>query len=332
MLYQTILDRYLLYKKYLTKELLLFLGGIIVVIFYVFFWSAPSTFPVSSAYDLKNGDTISVVSRDLTSHQVIRSTFWLKSFTYIFSLGSMKIVEGDYTFYKRQSVFEIAWRITHGNLDTKPIRITIPEGLNSSEIADIYAKYIPSFNKQVFLSLVIDQKLEGYLFPDTYFLMPNASEDAIVAIMQNTFNEKIQTLQSDIKIFGKSQSDIVKMASILEEEANSDESKKIVAGILWKRISLGMPLQVDSSFKYINSKTTAQLSLSDLQIDSPYNSYTHKGLPPTPISNPGISTIEDAVNPTQTQYLYFLSDDKGNMHYAVTFEQHVANKLKYLKN
>ena len=93
-----------------------------------------------------------------------------------------------------------------------------------------------------------------------------------------------------------------------------------------------MPLQVDSSFKYINSKTTAQLSLSDLQIDSPYNSYTHKGLPPTPISNPGISTIEDAVNPTQTQYLYFLSDDKGNMHYAVTFEQHVANKLKYLKN
>ena len=331
MSFQDIVERCLSYKKYFTKEILLFLGGVILVFFYVFFWSAPSTFPVSSAYDLKIGSTVSTVSKDLANYQVIRSPFWLKSFSYIFSFGSMKIVEGDYSFYKRQTVFEIAWRITQGNLDTKPLKITIPEGLNSSEMADIYTKYIPSFNKQAFLGLVTSQDLEGYLFPDTYFFMPDVTEDTIIKLMRDTFNEKLQTVQGDIKAFGRSESDVIKMASILEEEANTDESRKIVAGILWKRISLGMPLQVDSSFKYINGKTTAELTVSDLQIDSPYNSYTHKGLPPTPISNPGLSTIEDAIAPTQTPYLYFLSDNKGNMHYAKTLAEQDANIAKYLK-
>jgi UPF0755 protein len=92
-----------------------------------------------------------------------------------------------------------------------------------------------------------------------------------------------------------------------------------------------MALQVDSSFKYINGKTTATLTAEDLKIDSPYNSYTHLGLPPTPISNPGLESILDAITPTKTSYLYFLTDAQGNMHYAVTFEEHVSNKTKYLR-
>ena len=231
----------------------------------------------------------------------------------------------------RQNVVELAWRFSHGLLDTKPVRITIPEGLASFQIAAIFQKDLPLFDSQKFFALVKSQNLEGYLFPDTYFLLPNANENDVIAIMHDTFNEKIQTLQTTIKSFGKSESDVIKMASILEEEANTEESRKIVAGILWKRISLGMPLQVDSSFKYINGKTSQNISLADLKSDSPYNSYNHLGLPPTPISNPGLSTIEDAVNPTQTNYLYFLSDSKGNMHYATTLAGQDANKAKYLK-
>ena len=121
------------------------------------------------------------------------------------------------------------------------------------------------------------------------------------------------------------------MASILENEARLYESRQIVAGILWKRISLKIALQVDAAFKYINGKTTEDLTLDDLKINSPYNTYNRLGLPPTPISNPGLLAIKAAVNPIKTQYLYFLSDKSGNMNYAITLEEHAENKWKYLK-
>ena len=108
------------------------------------------------------------------------------------------------------------------------------------------------------------------------------------------------------------------------------ESRQIVSGILWKRLSLGMALQVDASFKYINGKGTKDLSLADLKIDSPYNSYLYKGLPPTPICNPGLGSIQAALTPTQTAYLFFLTDKTGNMHYAKTYAEHLLNKQKYL--
>jgi UPF0755 protein len=150
-------------------------------------------------------------------------------------------------------------------------------------------------------------------------------------MMKNNFIEKIKTLDDKIKYFNKPLADIIKMAGILEEEARTMETRRVVAGILWKRLSMGMPLQVDSSFKYINGKISKTLTLDDLQIDSPYNSYTHKGLLPTPISNPGLGAIEAAITPIKTSYLYFLTDDAGNMHYGKTFEEHVANKEKYLR-
>jgi UPF0755 protein len=122
------------------------------------------------------------------------------------------------------------------------------------------------------------------------------------------------------------------MASILEGEARLLETRRIVAGILWKRISLGMPLQVDTTFKYELGKTTFDLTTEDLKADSAYNSYTRLGLPPTPVSNPGIESILAAVTPIKTNYLYFLTDKKGEMHYATTHEGHVANKFKYLSH
>jgi UPF0755 protein len=150
--------------------------------------------------------------------------------------------------------------------------------------------------------------------------------------MNNNFNEKIQTVSAQIAVFGKSQSDVIKMASILEDEAQTNTDQKIIAGILWKRIALGIPLEVDSSFRYILATTTQNLTPADLQVDSPYNSYMHAGLPPTPISNPGLASIIDAITPTATPYLYFLSDGEGNMHYAATLAQQDANEAKYLQN
>ncbi len=314
------------------KNLIMFLVAIIIAtILYISVWSAPSTYPVGTIYDLKTSQTLSIVSNNFIKSNAIRSDFWFKSFVYVFSLGKAKVIEGDYALYKKQNVFTLAWRVTHGLLDIVPIKITIPEGTNSFEIADILANNFPSFDKNTFLDLVKTEKLEGYLFPDTYFIMPNMKETDIIKMMTDNFNEKMKEVSTDIKKFGKSESDVIKMASIIEEEGRTTETREIIAGILWKRLFINMPLQVDSSFKYIDGKTTENLTSDDLKIDSPYNSYINRGLPPTAISNPGLEAIKATINPIKTTYLYFLTDKDGNMHYAVTFEEHVANKLKYLK-
>lgn len=314
-----------------TKKNIILGTGAIIIFFNAFLWTAPANFPIGSIYDLKSGQTLSAVSDNLLHLNIIRSTFWFKSFVYIFSFGHVTVIEGDYALYNKQNVLNLAWRISHGQLDIVPIRITIPEGTSVHEMADIFSKNFPSFNKKVFLNLVEKGNYEGYLFPDTYFIMPNMNEADIIKLLNNNFYEKIKEVSDDIKKFGKPESDVIKMASILEEEARTIESREIIAGILWRRISIGMALQVDSSFKYINGKTTATITADDLKIDSPYNSYTNRGLPPTPISNPGLDAIKAAINPKNSPYLYFLTDKDGNMHYAATFEEHVANKIKYLK-
>jgi len=304
---------------------------IILLISYLIVFSAGSNFPTGTIYDLKSGQTLSIVSNNFYKFNIVKSKLLFKSFVYIFSFGKADVKEGDYSLYKKQGVITLAWRVTHGVLNIVPIRITIPEGLNSFEIADILSNNFPSFNINIFLNLVKTQKLEGYLFPDTYFIMPNMKESEIIKMMTNNYYEKIIEVSEAIKKFGKSESDVVKMASIIEEEGRTMETRQIIAGILWKRLSIKMALQVDASFKYINGKITENLTADDLKIDSPYNSYANRGLPPTAISNPGLEAIKATITPTKTPYFYFLTDKDGNMHYAVSFEEHVANKQKYLR-
>ena len=120
------------------------------------------------------------------------------------------------------------------------------------------------------------------------------------------------------------------MASLLEEEAATLEDRQIIAGILWRRMAAGMPLQVDAVFPYIIGKNSFELTTNDLKTDSPYNTYTNRGLPPGPITNPGLDSILAAVTPQKTSYVYYLSDHDGNFHYSTTYEQHLQAKAKYL--
>lgn len=317
-------------KEFKSPQILI-VFGFLLTIFYVIFLSAPKSFPVGSIYNLKSGQTLSLVSNNFKEMDIVRSTFFFKSFVYIFSRGQSTLIEGNYGLYKKANVLKMAWRVSHGELDIVPLKITIPEGIASFEIADILSLKFPGFDKKIFQKIVNDRKLEGYLFPDTYFFTPDMSEEQIIKIMTDNHNERIQEVLNDIKKFGKSESDVIKMASILEEEGRTMETRQMIAGILWKRISIKMGLQVDASFRYINGKTTATLTTEDLKIDSPYNSYLYRGLPPTPISNPGLEAVKAAITPIKSSYLYFLTDKEGNMHYAVTFEGHIENKLKYLR-
>jgi UPF0755 protein len=148
--------------------------------------------------------------------------------------------------------------------------------------------------------------------------------------MRENFNEKIKTIEPQIKNFNKPFDQILVMASIVEEEARADESRKIVSGILWKRLAKNMPLQVDAPFYYITGKA-GRFTLDDLKISSPFNTYINKGLPKSPISNPGLGAILDTVTPLETAYWFYLTGNDGEMRYASNFDQHIENRNTYLK-
>jgi UPF0755 protein len=208
-------------------------------------------------------------------------------------------------------------------------KITFPEGTAVKDMADILEKGLINFDKKTFIELASDH--EGYLFPDTYLFMPTATSGEIIARLSHTFEERLKEINQSVAAFNKPLKDIVTMASIIEEEANSDKSRRIISGILWKRINSNIPLQVDAPFVYIMNKGTADLTKDDLKFDSPYNTYKYRGLPKGPITNPGLDAILAAVTPEKTPYLYFLTDNDGEMHYSKTYDEHLIAKNKYLK-
>ncbi len=215
------------------------------------------------------------------------------------------------------------------NTKLEEATITIPEGLTVVQMGDLFAKE-NIFSKNTFVKSA--SKYEGYLFPDTYRFYKNATPQGVIDKMRSNFDKKVNSqILNEIEQSQKTLNEIVIMASLLEEEAHDNEDRKIIAGILWKRINLGMLLQVDAALNYVIGKTSAELTANDLAIDSLFNTYKYRGLPPAPISNPGIDTIIAALRPKKTDYLYYLSDKGGKIHYARTFEEHKNNKFKYLR-
>ncbi len=305
---------------------------ILVASLYQLFLGAPARFPSDSVLSIASGETLSGVTQLLEGRNAIRSPFMFKTFMVLFG-GSRGLKAGDYYLENRQSVITIAWRITHSDYGLKNIKVTIPEGWSSIEIADFISKDARFAHFDPVQFKKIAAQYEGYLFPDTYLFLPTVSAQAVLDVMLGNYESRIQNLSADIKSFGRPIKDVIIMASIIEEEARTEETRRTIAGILWKRLDQGMPLQVDAAFAFVNGKkASADLTLADLQIDSPYNTYVHKGLPPGPISNPGLDAISATVRPIATKYYFYLSDKEGNMHYAVTNAEHEANKAKYLGN
>ncbi len=289
---------------------------------------APAKFPVSSYFEIKKGSTIEQTAVFLYSKNIIKHPRIFKILTRILD-GKSGIKAGYYYFPKKEGALHVSWRIATGDFKITPVKITIVEGTNVIEIANILSRNMKTFSKSDFVKKA--RLYEGYLFPDTYYFNPASSIDEVLDLMRNNFDEKIKTLSAEIKSFKKPLKDILIMASIIEKEARTEETRRIIAGILWKRLKIGMPLQVDATFQYVNGKNTFDLTLDDLKTDSPYNTYAYKGLPPGPITNPGLGAILATITPVETKYFYYLSDLKGKMHYAITHDEHVANKDRYLR-
>lgn len=281
-------------------------------------------FPTGTTLTITEGMTVNEITQMLGRNHVVKSPLYL----YIMlteDSRDTRVQAGEYTFTKPLTTREVAEAITHGEYLSPLITVTLPEGFKAR---DIY-KYLPNgFNRE---PIAFFEEKEGYLFPDTYFITSRMTAEEFRTLLLKTSAERFAVLTQNANTSKLSEHEIVTLASIIEREAKDIESKRIVSGILQNRLKLDMPLQVDAVFDYLLDKESAELTMDDLEIDSPFNTYTNTGLPPTPISNPGEESIDAVLHPTPSKYLYYLTDDAGTFHYAATFEEHKRNKARYLK-
>ncbi len=258
----------------------------------------------------------------VTSHRAIDMALFLR-------FGTSNVKAGDYFFEFPQGPWHIAGRLIIGEYGLTPQRVVIPEGSTVRDMALLFERSLDGlFNAEEFIEKA--EPKEGYLFPDTYFFLPNATADIVIAALERNFEKNVALVQEEIDAFGQPLHSIVVMASLLEKEARQLETKQMIAGVLWNRIAIDMALQVDAVFPYIIGKNTFEVTLEDLKNESPYNTYVHKGLPPGAIANPGLDSLLAAVTPTESEYLFYLADMNGVTHYAETFDEHIVNRRRYL--
>jgi UPF0755 protein len=272
------------------------------------------------------GESLQDIATTLYQDGVIRSPLMFRALVVV--RGHEKSVHaGDYLFKEPLDIFSVARALSIGQYGLEPARIRIPEGATTKQMAIIFSSQLQRFNPDAFLAQAGPQ--EGYLFPDTYFFLPNASENTVIEAMRQNFDQKIATIQPQIASSTHSLQDVVVMASILEREAYNTQDRRMISGVLWNRIARGMPLQVDAAFSYTLGKGTFQLTMKDLITPSPYNTYINKGLPPTAIGSPSLDSLTAAVTPIKSNYLYFLADSHGVTHYCPTYACQLANKARY---
>lgn len=299
-------------KKIFNEKSLSVNGNTIYGLFFVFFalayflFAAPVNFNIDKSIYIDSGANLRSVSRMLKEDGVIRSRVIFETLIILYE-KEKKILPGDYVFKKNSSVFSVVNLISNGGRELNSVRITIPEGFNINEIGNLMSKKLPDFNLENFKNIAKDK--EGYLFPDTYFFLNTDNENDVLLYMNENFKKKTEMIYKETESLGKSFDDIVTMASIIEKEAKGDNDRKLISGVLWKRISINMPLQADAA----------------------PSTYNILGLPSKPIANPGLASLDAALYPESSPYLYYLHDKEGNIHFAKNFEDHKKNKAQYLR-
>ena len=276
---------------------------------------------------VEEGQGVRQIANNLKKENLIRDP--IVFFILTKRLGIDKEIEaGDFRLNPGMSAEEIGRELTHGTLD---IWITVPEGLRATEIAEILKKRMPTYEDMWAQELSTN---EGYLFPDTYLIPKDANVSFVISLMRNTFDQKYKTIA--ISKTSLSQDEIVTIASLIEREARHDEDRPLVSSVIQNRLEIGMKLDIDATLQYAlgyqkneNRWWKKSLTNADKTIDSPYNTYANPGLPPAPISNPGLAALRAAINPDKTDYLYYFTDKNGINRYAETFEEHNANIRRY---
>ena len=246
---------------------------------------------------------------------------------------------GEYIFPPNESVSAVLEKLAHGEARVAAW-VTIPEGYTAAEIAadlgthklgpaSAYRAYFASHTIE--LGGVRTKSLEGYLFPSTYLFPLDVGPELAAKILVAEFRKELPpTAQTEARRLGYTLPQIVTVASLVEREAKADDERALIAGVIYNRLRKGIALQVDASLEYAFPEHKTEISRADLRIDSPYNTYLHTGLPPTPIANPGLPSLLAALSPQHTDYYYYVYKGNGHHAFARTLEQHNANVSRYL--
>ncbi len=283
---------------------------------------------------LRPGWTTRHIARELKSNGIIRSD---KAFLFMHVLrGERTLKAGEYKFEGPENALAVRDRLTHGDVYVR--QVTVPEGYNMFDIAQAVeqaglgtaAEFLNAARQDLFLLKDLDptaKSLEGYLFPDTYSFTRTMSSHDMAAAMVHRFKQEAKglNLESDVHR-------IVTMASIVEKETSVPEERPEVASVYYNRLEKNMTLAADPSVIYaalLNNRYRGTIYLSDLQYDSPYNTYKYAGLPPGPIANPGRASLQAAMHPAQTEYFYFVADAQGHHRFATTIAEHNRNVAAY---
>lgn len=281
-------------------------------------------------FSVAKGDNIRRIASNLAADRLIRSPIGFYLLVKFMGI-EREIQAGEFRLQRTMKSSVIAKGLTHGMMDTW---ITILEGWRTEEIATKIAKELDIPEKE-FLTIAE----EGMMFPDTYRVPNDASAAAIASLLKENFMKKITPkMVEDMKRENLTLEDVIILASIVEREGKTADDRPVIAGVLFNRMQKGWPLETDATLQYAlgyqsKEKTwwKKELTDEDKLVDSPYNTYTNVGLPPGPIANPGIQAIMAVIYPTKTNYMFYLHDTSGNVHFAQDLEGHERNIEAYLK-
>lgn len=308
--------------------LLITIGTVSGVLFLQSAIQPPANFPVGSTVEITSGTGVKVAAAQLESASIVKSKWVLYAVIWWYH-DPTALKASTYRFTEPQDVFLVANTLMNGDFASNLIRFTHTEGERARAIAENATAVLTDFDAALFIQLA--EPHEGKLFPETYLIPPNFTAEALVATMLAAYETNVEPLRKAIASSTFTETEVVILASIIEREANTPESMKMVSGILQNRLRIGMALQTDASIEYVLDKPLQELTPGDLKSDSRYNTYAHNELPPTPIGNPGLDSITAVLEPTPSKYLFYITDNDGVFHFAETFDEHRINVARYLR-
>lgn len=300
------------------------------------YFSVGPSYPSEKIITINPGTSISKAAEILSDSSVIVSKEDFLSFFRYFRRGK-DIKFGVYKFDHPVSIAKVFDVLNEGQAQL--VKFTIPEGTRLREIAGMLSAKL-GYDSLRIMQLATDEdfclslgapakNLEGFLLPETYFFDPLTEEKKVLGKMVKSALHIYKENQKAIKASGWTDFQIATMASLVEGECQVDSERGVVASVYFNRLAEGMPLQADPTIQYIIKGEPRRLRLRDLAINSPYNTYKHKGLPPGPINNPGEKSILASIYPDSTEYLYFVARGDGGHYFATTYGEHLKNKEKF---
>ncbi len=322
-----------MFKKILVGLLILglYAGG-----WYLELLEPPSSKPQPQVVYIPPGTSVAEVAQILKERGLIRNR-WVFLLEALRQGVLYRLKAGEYQLSPHQSLREILTLLAEGRVITHIV--TIPEGANLWEVARLLSKS-GLVDKKTFLDLAFKEEwirhlgvpgpsLEGFLFPDTYYLIKGMSAEEIIQKMVSRFWEVWRKYEARAQELGLSVYEVVILASIVEKEAVLSREKPLIAAVYWNRLKRGMPLQADPTVRYALRRFRGRLYYKHLRVRDPYNTYRYPGLPPTPIANPGEESIKAVLYPAPVPYLYFVSKGDGSHHFSKTYQEHLRAVRRY---